>query len=85
MLQVCGGQQLRFVRKQWTFPYYNRILAYWDKVFIFQMSIKKVELQTLILYCNKEIKFKNHFQNTLWLATGHYAPRVKDENGQGYY
>ena len=70
-------------------PYYsvNFEKEYWDKVFTYFLNTyKKGQTPNPDVMCNKEIKFKAFLDYAFeigadYVATGHYARVVRDENG----
>ncbi|HWO74756.1 MAG TPA: tRNA 2-thiouridine(34) synthase MnmA [Bacillus sp. (in: firmicutes)] len=71
-------------------PYYavNFEKQYWDKVFTYFLEEYKAgRTPNPDVMCNKEIKFKAFLEHAFqlgadYVATGHYARTVRDENGE---
>lgn len=83
-------EDVRKVANQIGIPYYavNFEKEYWDKVFTYFLAEYKLgRTPNPDVMCNKEIKFKaflEHAENlgADYVATGHYARAVRDENGE---
>src|SRR5699024_5443002 len=80
------------VADQIGIPYYsiNFEKEYWDKVFTYFLDeYKKGRTPNPDVMCNKEIKFKAFLDYAFelgadYVATGHYARLVRDENGHAH-
>lgn len=78
------------VAEQLGIPYYsiNFVKEYWERVFEYFLSeYRLARTPNPDVMCNKEIKFKAFLEyaeklGADYIATGHYARLVEDENGQ---
>ena len=80
------------VASQIGIPYYsvNFEKEYWDRVFTYFINeYKKGRTPNPDVICNKEIKFKAFIEYATqlgadYVATGHYADLMRDENGNAH-
>lgn len=78
------------VAEQLNIPYYsiNFVKEYWERVFQYFLSeYRLARTPNPDVMCNKEIKFKAFLEyaeklGADYIATGHYARLIEDENGQ---
>ena len=78
------------VAEQLGIPYYsiNFVKEYWERVFEYFLSeYRLARTPNPDVMCNKEIKFKAFLEyaeklGADYIATGHYARLIEDENGQ---
>ena len=85
-------KDVQAVAQQIGIPYYsvNFEKEYWDKVFqYFLDEYKKGRTPNPDVMCNKEIKFKAFLDYAMelgadYVATGHYAQVVRDEDGTAH-
>ena len=78
------------VAEQLGIPYYsiNFVKDYWERVFEYFLSeYRLARTPNPDVMCNKEIKFKAFLEyaeklGADYIATGHYARLIEDENGQ---
>ena len=78
------------VAEQLNIPYYsiNFVKEYWERVFQYFLSeYRLARTPNPDVMCNKEIKFKAFLEyaeklGADYIATGHYAKLIEDENGQ---
>ena len=78
------------VAEQLNIPYYsiNFVKEYWERVFQYFLSeYRLARTPNPDVMCNKEIKFKVFLEyaeklGADYIATGHYARLIEDENGQ---
>lgn len=78
------------VAEQLNIPYYsiNFVKEYWERVFQYFLSeYRLARTPNPDVMCNKEIKFKAFLEyaeklGADYIATGHYARLIEEENGQ---